>query len=168
MSKTHFFIIFIIILVVIVLLVPAPTQDESSQVQTGKVAPKHIPEPVQALSCTTMTTGCATKVADMSVVLTFPSDVIYLNSFPVEVSLSGGDALLVEDVKIDFQMLKMDMGVNIYQLQQDTSNKTLWKGKAILPVCVTGRTDWQAYIELKVRDKMYKTAFQFEVKSSTQ
>ena len=82
--------------------------------------------------------------------------------------MSGDKQLQVENVKIEFQMLKMNMGANYYQLQQDSSNESLWKGKGVLPVCVTGRTDWQAHIELITKDKIYKIISEFEVSPSTQ
>ena len=168
MNKTTLYIIVSLILIpvllYIVFFVPglnqALKQENARQLQPVEVIQ-------EAQPCTSLTTGCVTKIDGLSIALKFPKNIIYLNSFPIEVSLSGDKQLQVENVKIEFRMLKMNMGINYYQLQQDRGNKFLWKGKGVLPICVTGRTDWQAHVEVKIKNKIYKTVFQFEVLSST-
>ena len=168
MNKTTLYmivsLILITVLIYIVLFVPglnqALKQENSRQLQSVGVIQ-------EAQQCTSLTTGCDTKIDGLSLALKFPKNIIYLNSFPIEVSLSGDKQSQIENVKIEFRMLKMNMGINYYQLQQDRGNKILWKGNGVLPICVTGRTDWQAHVEVKIKDKIYKTVFQFEVLPST-
>lgn len=160
MNKVILYTIVSLVFIVIVLLAPMLKENNAEQVQ--------VVENVLPQQCTSLKTGCITSIDGMQVVLKFPEDIIYLNSFPIEVTISGSQPFQVQSVKLDFQMLKMNMGINYYQLQQDNRDTSLWKGKAVLPVCVSGRSDWQALLEVKTKYKVYKTVFQFEVKASNQ
>lgn len=160
MNKNAIYSLIALAVISLVLLVPALKGNDAKQLR--------VVENVSVLQCATLAEGCTTMIDGMQVLLKFPKDIIYLTSFPIEVRFLSEHASNVESVKLDFQMLEMNMGMNLYQLQKDSRNHSLWKGKAVLPVCVSGRSDWQVHLEAKTKDTIYKTIFQFEVKRSTQ
>lgn len=74
-------------------------------------------------------------------------------------SLAAGEQ--PEQVEVDFDMIGMDMGRNRYRLVQDADH--VWQGVATLPVCTTGRSDWQAVVEIEADSgRRYRAVFPFE------
>ena len=65
-------------------------------------------------------------------------------------------------------MKNMNMGVNRFKLIKPSSKniKKLWTGKALLPVCITGRADWFAELELISKKKKYMISFPISVKQA--
>lgn len=64
-------------------------------------------------------------------------------------------------VEVDFEMIGMDMGRNRYRLAQAADH--VWQGVATLPVCTTGRSDWQAVVEIQTDSgRRYRAVFPFE------
>ena len=61
-------------------------------------------------------------------------------------------------------MNNMNMGVNRFLLKRD--NKSIWKGKALLPICVTGRADWLSEIEILTTKNKYIISIPILVKKS--
>ena len=117
--------------------------------------------------CNTITTGCEAQLDKSRVKIRFPDNIVFLKSFPVEVHIdSPRDS--VENVSVDFQMVGMNMGLNFYQLNKSSTDDSLWTGEGVLPVCTTGRTDWQAIVALQSGGHVRKVAFQFEVGPPTQ
>lgn len=155
-------ILIVIALIIIIAMLFLSTFNDKGAEQVEVVENKQVQQ------CSSVINGCSSIVNSTQVVLKFPDSVGYLNSFPIEVSLLPEKNIQADSVKLDFQMLNMNMGMNVYQLQKDSLNHSLWKGKAVLPVCVSGRSDWQAHVEVKTKDKIYKSIFQFEVKASNQ
>jgi len=64
----------------------------------------------------------------------------------VTVRLHPSSTFAVRQVLVQFTMKGMDMGLNRYRLVSDGAGR--WTGKAMLPVCTTGRTDWLATVML--------------------
>lgn len=49
-------------------------------------------------------------------------------------------------ISVEFRMIGMDMGLNRYRLERAADGE--WRGRAMLPVCTTGRSDWMAQVEI--------------------
>lgn len=64
-------------------------------------------------------------------------------------------------IEIEFQMRGMDMGLNRYRLDRDAEG--VWRGRAVLPVCTTGRSDWYAVIEIAQGGKRWIAEMPFVV-----
>lgn len=118
--------------------------------------------------CKTLTTGCKANIGNTEVEIKFPDNIVFLKRFPIELRIPDKQHPVFEKVSVDFQMVDMNMGLNFYQLKQHDKDKSLWTGKGVLPVCTTGRTDWQAIISLQQGKQVQRVAFQFEVDSATQ
>jgi hypothetical protein len=118
--------------------------------------------------CQALATGCKASIENIQVEIRFPESIVFLQPFPLEVRLSGNQQIPVDKLTVEFKMADMDMALNFSQLEQTDNNKLLWTGKGVLPVCTTGRTDWLAIISIQQDGKVQQTAFQFEVKPSTQ
>jgi len=89
--------------------------------------------------------GCrAGDEGSFSVELRFAAPPRAMKAFPVRLRVATGEAL--ETVMISFSMLGMDMGLNRYRMVLGASNT--WTADVTLPICVSGRSDWIAGVEL--------------------
>lgn len=115
--------------------------------------------------CNPVETVCEAKTKQHVVTLHFPEKVAYLQPFKMRVTVQGLPREDLEKVIVDFKMLGMDMGLNRYTLSPvvDKTGNVTYQGEAILPVCVSGRVDWVANIQLMTNDKIYEAAFEFKV-----
>lgn len=91
--------------------------------------------------------------------LHFPEGAWYMQAFPVELSIDGKD--VVEAVTLDLTMPGMDMGRNRFALQRMPDGS--WQGKVLLPICVTGRVDWQIETQVEIADALYTAVFPLNV-----
>jgi hypothetical protein len=159
MKKTALIIVLVLLVMAISLVVwyPQRATEDTKPVTTIETKP-----------CESLLTGCVRQIDGFSILLKFPGNVVYLKPFPVEVNISGDNVSQLKSVNIKFTMTRMDMGLNEYRLQRDAQNSMLWKGNAVLPVCVTGRSDWLAHIEAELNDRRYQLIVPFEVSSSAQ
>lgn len=64
---------------------------------------------------------------------------------PFSIALRGNPDTAAR-IEVQFLMRGMDMGLNRYRLDRDADG--VWRGRAVLPVCTTGRSDWYAVIEI--------------------
>ena len=115
--------------------------------------------------CTDYISGCKASINEKEIEMKFPEGIVFLERFPVEVKLTRIQA---KKITVEFDMVAMDMGQNFYQLQQINKNITTWTGKGVLPVCTTGRTDWQSIISIEQENEIQKIAFQFSVRPKSQ
>lgn len=106
---------------------------------------------------------CNVELGGLNVRVLFDENVFYLKPFNVTVWTEGNND--VESVYIDFKMKNMDMGVNRFLLTDaGTKNiKQSWQGKALLPICVTGRADWDVIVEVVTYKFHYKLTLPFFV-----
>ncbi len=81
-----------------------------------------------------------------------------LKPFTFRVETKGFTAP-VEAVRVSFVMPEMDMGRNDYRLQKEPEGFT---GRAVLPLCATGRHDWLAVVTLDAGTRRYEARFAFE------
>jgi len=117
--------------------------------------------PVQ--KCIPQERMCEIKINDTEVRVSFEKDIFYLK--PFKVSLFSNNK--IDAVYLDFKMRNMDMGVNRFLLAStDLQNKN-WQGKGLLPICVTGRADWNSELEIIIDTKKYIVPFPLIVKQAT-
>jgi hypothetical protein len=134
------------------------------------IAPKVKPKEVILLEtvkpeCTPVEFPCEARNHQQVVTLHFPNNVKYLKPFQMQVTVQGFKPREVEKILVDFKMIGMDMGLNRYTLSPVTNEgrAVSYQGEAILPVCVSGRVDWVANIQLMTADKLYESEFAFKV-----
>ncbi|MGV6818539.1 MAG: hypothetical protein ACWA44_14895 [Thiotrichales bacterium] len=63
---------------------------------------------------------------------------------PAEVTVTASDLI---PVRVDFEMIGMDMGDNHFSFTRSGENS--WKAEVILPVCSMGRNDWLAHFDFR-------------------
>lgn len=102
---------------------------------------------------------CVVTSDERRVQMTLPETVPAMKSFALALQLDGFAA--VRDVVVDFGMAEMDMGQNRYRLEAVDSGR--WHGQAILPVCLSGRSDWQADVAITTAGGVYRARFGFVV-----
>jgi len=112
--------------------------------------------------CDLNSQACMANIEQRSVRLRFKQTVKYLTRFDVEVVTDGFASSEIEAMSIDFSMLDMTMGINRFSLKR-TDKKDVWQGMAILPVCITGRSDWRVKLYLANSQTDYIAIFNLEV-----
>ncbi len=85
-----------------------------------------------------------------------PKDIPILRPLKIDVKYEGVE---VSKAEVDFTGIGMDMGYNRPQLEPIT--KTQFKGKAILPVCVRTKMDWEARVLLQTDRGLLMAPFRF-------
>ncbi len=107
-------------------------------------------------NCNAQLEKCELKLDELNIEVLFDKNIYYLKKFKVLVWLDNKE---IESIYIDFKMNNMTMGVNRFKLeksnQNKNNNKQLWVTKALLPVCITGRADWLAELEVITDTKKY-------------
>lgn len=98
----------------------------------GPILMAHCPDPVQ---------GCQVAFGERKVEVRFLSAATPLKRFDLVVM-----APEARQVAADFAMQGMNMGPNRYVLQRTSDGA--WQGKIILPVCVSGTSNWTMTLEL--------------------
>lgn len=93
--------------------------------------------------------GCRITSPDIDVEVAFETVPRALQPFPVAVKPGGSKDIVA--VNIGFSMPGMTMGLNRYALVNVAGDK--WRGEVTLPICVSGRTDWVAGIEILMPDR---------------
>ena len=111
---------------------------------------------------------CNIKINDIEVSVSFEKEIFYLKPFKVSLFSENKNSNGIDAVYIDFKMRNMDMGVNRFLLSGTDSknNKQNWQGKALLPICVTGRADWYSELEIIIDKKKYIVSFPLTVKQA--
>lgn len=95
--------------------------------------------------------------------LTIPRDIVYLQPFEIHMRMLN-ESKIPETVLAEFMMQDMQMGLNQFQLHPSDNNK-LWSARVVLPVCVTGRVDWQMELWLMQNGTRYRLRVPIEVSS---
>jgi hypothetical protein len=131
---------------------------ESTPRVTTKVS---LPSTVK--NCNPVLDLCTASDHSHSVVFRLDPSTRYLKPFEIEVTIKGFNVTAVKTVSVDFNMVDMDMGINRFSLNQVIQQETgiVYRGRGILPVCVTGRRDWQAVVEVDAGDTAYQAVFNF-------
>lgn len=97
--------------------------------------------PVPVAQCPDPVQGCRVPFRGGVAEVRFLSSPVPLEPFDLVVKASGA-----ERVSADFAMQGMDMGPNRYALQRSADGA--WRGRIVLPVCVSGTSNWMVTLEL--------------------
>lgn len=119
---------------------------------------------IPAGKCKPQTQICKVELGDLNVDVFFEKNIFYLKPFKMSIRTTKNNN--IESIIVDFKMKDMDMGINRFELIKinNTDEKQSWTAKAILPICVNGRSDWIAAILVKIDKIHYKLTLPFEVK----
>lgn len=111
--------------------------------------------------CDSAQQSCSARAADLEIALRLGPPVRPMEAFEIRL-LSPRDTL-DEDARItlEFQMRAMDMGLNRYRLERAADGA--WRGRAILPMCVSGRSDWLAKLEIGQSGRRWTAELPFTV-----
>ena len=111
---------------------------------------------------------CKVEFDGLNIGLSLDKDIYYLKPFNISVYSNKNHNSIIEYIQIDFKMKGMEMGVNRFNLKKANSQnyKQVWKGKALLPVCVTSRVDWYSELEVVTRENKYIFIFPVSVKKA--
>lgn len=131
--------------------------------RSGMDAPSMTAEPLQtAVDCDSAQRACAARGGDLEFELRLGPPVRPMEAFEIRLHVLRDTLAADAQITVEFQMRGMDMGLNRYRLERAADG--VWRGRAILPVCTTGRSDWLARVELVQRGKRWMAEMPFEVK----
>ncbi len=116
-------------------------------------------------SCDPLSSPCLSQSGSRVVSLFFPATIHYLQPFEMQVVATGFGPNEITRVTVSFAMSDMDMGINRFGLRKEKlQNATsVYSGSGMLPVCVSGRRDWQATVELESKDSVYMAQYRLRV-----
>ncbi len=121
-----------------------------------KAAPDSHPGFAAPVNCDPQASPCLSGGRQRGIALSLPQSVPVMAPFPVQVQVFGPQA---SSVTINFEMRGMDMGMNRTELEE--AEPGIWRGRATLPVCVSGRADWLARIEVETASGTRRATFGF-------
>lgn len=105
---------------------------------------------------------CRAQGERLDISLFFSEGAPVMKPFPIKAEIEAHQRIKPQAVSVDFRMVGMDMGRNEYRLAPGKDGA--WTGVAILPVCTTGRTDWQAVVEVRTEAGLrIQATFPFQV-----
>lgn len=107
--------------------------------------------------CDASIQACLLAYEGVELQLELAKDIRTLQPFQLQLHVAGIQQA-VESVNVEFFMEGMDMGVNRYRLLPDGKG---WRGEITLPVCVAGRSDWRAVVEVSTNEHRYRGTFRF-------
>ena len=118
--------------------------------------------------CTTLSNQCTVNLNGVKLKISFDQNVYYLKPFNVTVEFDNSSDFNVDKISVDFKMKNMNMGINRFSLKNDYSDNknNKWFGIALLPICVTGRADWNASFEVTTSNNQYLISFPLDIKKS--
>jgi len=97
--------------------------------------------PPQTVHCPNLAAGCSVALAGRTIELGVEGELRVLKPFQLWVKAPGA-----RRVQAQFTMVDMDMGFNLYTLRPDAQG--VFRGRIVLPVCVSGRRDWLMSLEI--------------------
>ncbi|HEY9199615.1 MAG TPA: hypothetical protein VIR60_09625 [Gammaproteobacteria bacterium] len=111
--------------------------------------------------CDSARQTCSARAADLEIELRLGPPVRPMEAF--EIRLQGSPEALADaaQITLEFQMRDMDMGLNRYRLERAADG--VWRGRAILPMCVSGRSDWLAKVEIDQDGRRWTAELPFTV-----
>jgi len=109
--------------------------------------------------------GCRVSIDGLGAFrVSMPERVVPLEKFAFEVVPQGEAARSVGEVRVDFEMVGMDMGINAYRLERLADGR--YRQDIILPVCTSTRTDWIANLTIRSTEGAYLVRLPFDVDGS--
>ena len=109
--------------------------------------------------------GCSVAIDGLGVFrVAMPETIVPLEKFAFTVEPQGEVARSVGAVRVDFEMVGMDMGINAYRLERQADDR--YRAMVILPVCTTDRSDWRANLTIHSTEGAYLVQLPFAVDRS--
>ncbi|MFN2382345.1 MAG: hypothetical protein ABR561_07345 [Guyparkeria sp.] len=109
--------------------------------------------------------GCEVAIDGLGTFLvSMPEEVVPLEKAVIRVVPEGEAAKAVGDIRVDFEMVGMDMGINAYRLDRMADGE--YREVIILPVCTTDRSDWRANLSIHSTGGAYLVRLPFTVDRS--
>jgi hypothetical protein len=99
-----------------------------------------------AADCDSARQSCRARGDDLEIELRLGPPVLPMEAFDIQLQSMRGDLGTQARIDVQFQMRGMDMGLNRYRLDRDADG--VWRGRALLPVCASGRSDWYVVIDI--------------------
>ena len=118
--------------------------------------------------CTVGSKVCIIETGELKIKISLDENIYYLKPFNVSVIDEDRVNSKLESVQVNFKMSNMNMGINRFRLKNTIlkNNAQIWQGKALLPICVTGRADWISEFELETKNKKYSIKLPIQVKNN--
>jgi len=116
-------------------------------------------------NCRVQDKPCIVNIGDLNLRISFAKNIYYLK--PFNIAISAVDDSNINSMQVDFKMKNMDMGVNQFQLKRDIKKPGYWHGKALLPICVTGRADWYSELDVTTKKGRYQIILPILVKQAS-
>ncbi len=130
---------------------------------SNKLKPIVILETVS--SCDLLKSNCIYKANDHLVELFFASKVRTMKSFRLESRLSNFKSI-IKKVSVTFSMSSMSMGGNSFVLTRQAASRlsnSIWQTSILLPICTSGRSDWEMNFMVETNGEIYKTSIPLKI-----
>lgn len=115
--------------------------------------------------CAVKGEGCRVEIEGLGAFrVHMPETVLPLEKFAFQVEPQGEAARSVGGMRVDFEMVGMDMGINAYRLERRADDS--YRQEIILPVCTTSRSDWRANLSIHSTEGNYLLRLPFQVDRS--
>jgi len=114
---------------------------------------------IRQADCNPVGHPCQVRLGDVILTLTLPAKVRAMQAFDMELRVQGVDP--VEHAVIEMNMAEMDMGRNRFVLKPTPGQGKTWRGTAMLPACMSGRSDWLAEVTVVSGKRQYQARFSF-------
>ena len=112
-----------------------------------------------AADCDSARATCVAQAEGLAVELALGPEVRPMTPFQIRLLAAEGPLSASAGVELEFQMRAMDMGLNRYRLRRDEQG--IWSGRAILPVCSSGRSDWLAQLDIRDGERRWTAVLPF-------
>ena len=111
--------------------------------------------------CQPTMSNCLSPIGDGKLQWSVEQSIQYLKPFMNKIELTNIQVRDVQQISIEFVMQGMQMAVNRSIFKRQASG--LWQAQSVLPICVSGRKDWQAIIRVETHQSVWQTEFQFQL-----
>lgn len=163
-NKTGFLLLFLTLILIAFVSISLLKENDHDEKGITSISLKN---------CDIQKTVCTFNTPNLTLEISMDQDIYYLKPFNLSVKRSftknsGKDSSEIESIFVDFKMTNMNMGVNRFQLTKMNFKNDVytWKGKALLPVCITGRADWVSELDILMKDSHYRLTFPILVKQA--
>lgn len=113
--------------------------------------------------CDSARRACLATGTDLDVEWRLGPPVRPMEQFAMQLRVARGALGADARIVVEFQMRDMDMGLNRYRLEPAAAGA--WRGRAMLPVCTSGRSDWLATLDIHDGDRHWTAQLPFTVAS---
>lgn len=105
--------------------------------------------------------GCVASGDGLQVEARLDSRARALKPFTIRLQAVPGAEATIDTVTVDFTMAGMMMGINKYQMLKDARQG--WMATVTLPICTSGRSDWQAEFDMVSKGRRWRATVPFSL-----